>query len=117
MAKKDLSTMTDAEYKLLTPQELMAYNKSLPVIDYETPYVYKPFPKMKFKLETRADGSGTIVTAIATTAKENERFGKEWKDSPLEFGVETAPGAPEIPVQSFSIPVPAPEATGVAARS
>lgn len=108
MAKRDLSTMKDEEYKLLTPQELMQYNQTLPQIDYDDPYIYKPYPKMKFRLvEDAASGTASIQTTIVASEKEDLKLGDKWKNSPLEFGVETAPAAPEMPVQSLTIPVPA----------
>jgi hypothetical protein len=103
----DLSTMKDEEYKLLTPKQLMEYNKSLPKIDYDDPYIHKPYPKMLFRLVENADGTGSIQTTIVEDAAAHAKLPVgEWKNSPSDFGIETAPGAAVQPVETYSIPVP-----------
>lgn len=109
MAKLDLSTMKDEDYKKLSPVDLMKYNKSLPETDYENPYKYQPYPRMKFKKE-----GNEIVQAVCATAEIEKQMGPEWKDSPSEFGVETAPAAAKIPIENVRIPIPAREAIGAA---
>lgn len=118
MAKRDLSTMADAEYKLLSPKELMMYNKSLPEVDYENPYNpdEHPYPKVKYTIEEDEKGARNLVSATVESAKQEDKLGKAWKDNPLDFGVETAPKAADIPVQRVSIPLPAREATDAPAR-
>lgn len=105
MAKLDLSTMTDEQYKKLTPVELMKYNKSMPEVDYENPYQHQPYPRMKFKREGEE-----IIQARCENADVEKQMGPEWKNSPLEFGVETHPAAAAIPVETIRIPIPAREA-------
>jgi len=117
MAKLDLSTMPDAQYKALSAVDLMKYNKSMPEIDYDNPYLHQPYPRTKFKKERMPDGSEEIVSAIAATKEIEEQLGPEWKNSPLDFGVETHPAAAKIPVERIRIPVPAREAIDPAPAS
>jgi hypothetical protein len=97
-----LAKMSDEEYKKLTPLELQAYNNELPETDYANPYSHQPYPKMVYRLN-----NGMVESATVRNEKEHKRLGEEWTESLLSLGVETAPGAPEIAVTGFTIPIPA----------
>jgi len=100
MARKDLSKMTDVEYKALSPQDLMLYNKSLPETDYENPYLHQAFPCWMYR-----KNGGVLDTALVKDEKELIALGKGWEKSPQAFGVQTAPAAPKIPVVAYTIPI------------
>jgi hypothetical protein len=99
MALPDLSKMKDEEYKLLTPEQLMQYNKSMPSIDYANPYQHQPFPKAMYAFAPREGGGGTLRAVLVKDERELARLvkkGGEWKESPADFGIETAQAAPEF---------------------
>jgi hypothetical protein len=93
--------MSDEEYKKLTPLELQAYNNEMPEMDYANPYSHKQFPQMLYRVE-----DGMVQSATVKNEKERKLLGDGWKETLLELGVETAPGAPAIAITNFSFPVP-----------
>jgi hypothetical protein len=107
MALPKLEKLTDEEYKLLTPDRLALYNKDLPQQDYTNPYEHKDYPRMKYRLQKNADGSARLVSATVQDADEEKKLGTEWRRSPSDWKVVTAPAAPEFKVDEFSFDVPA----------
>ena len=100
MARKELAKMTDIEYKSLSAQDLMLYNKSLPEVDYENPYEHQEYPRWMF----RKNGA-VLDTALINSAEDLAKLGKGWEKSPSAFGVQTAPGKPTIEVVPYTIPI------------
>jgi hypothetical protein len=79
-------------------------------MDYERPYFYQPYPKHIYKPATDADGVQRLQAVICNNAKELERFVREgWAESPMAFGVITAPSAPEIKNTGFAFEMPMPK--------
>lgn len=106
-----LGKMKDEDYKLLSPEQLMMYNKDLPVLDYSNPYMHKEFPRAMFHFEAREDGSGTLSVVKVDDEKALSKLlksGGDWRRSPGDWGIETAKGAPEFAISNASIDIPAP---------
>jgi hypothetical protein len=107
--RPDLSKMKDEDYKLLTPRQLMEYNMQFPETDYQNPYnpAEHPYPKAKYRIVSKDDGSRTLQSTTVQNAKQEAKLSDEWKDSPADFGIETAPAAPEIAVTGeFTLDLP-----------
>ncbi len=103
----DLSKLPDDEYKKLSPEMLMRYNKSMPETDYENPYspADHPYPKMKYgRVEER--GRVVLKSVVVNDAREEDKLGKGWKDSPAAHGIETCPGAPAIQDGGYELAIP-----------
>jgi hypothetical protein len=111
MAQPDLSRMKDEEYKLLTPEQLMSYNKVLPTIDYANPYLHQEFPKAMYAFTPRegGGGGGTLKVVKVNDERELAKLTKkgDWRASPADFGLQTAPGAAEFPTADATIEIPA----------
>src|SRR5215831_7401806 len=119
MAKYDaahLSRMPDAEYKRLTPEMLMMYNKEFPTIDYENPYSHQEYPRAMYRLIRLENGQGRLQVAKVNNALEQASLGPGWAKTPKELGIETAPAAPPITIDdTIEITIPGgPEPTPVA---
>jgi hypothetical protein len=117
MAKRDLSKLSDAEYKALSPEELMKYNKTMPEIDYENPYTHREFPKVMYSLvRDEAAGVARLRHTVVANPKAQAELGSDWQDSPAKFGIETAPAAPDRQIDdSYEVPLelaPDPVAVG-----
>ena len=116
MALPDLSKMSDAEYKQLSPRDLARYNVELPKQDYENQYAHQSFPMMLYKVIIEDNGDRMLDTVTITEQKEFDRLAKDgWKRSPKDFGIETAPAAPKLAVSRTSIPLPRVDSTAEAA--
>lgn len=110
-ALPQLSKMSDGDYKKMSPEELMMYNKDLPTQNYETPYCPEehPFPKHLYKPQLIA-GVNQLTSALCENAEDFAGMLKDgWKESPADFNVETAPQAPRIKAAGFSVAMPMPE--------
>lgn len=105
MAKKELGRMSDEEYKALSPEQLMQYNKILPEIDYEHPYQHQEYPRVMYQLVIEPDsGAKRMRTALVKNERELNALGDGWKKSTKEWGVETSPSAPAIQIDdSFDV--------------
>ena len=105
MALPKLGAMSDADYKLLSPEQLMLYNKDLPQFDYDKPYSHQAFPKMVYR--PRTDGSRRLQSQVCDDDKKFAKLTKDgWKESPADFGVITAPAAPQVSETSLEIAMP-----------
>ena len=110
MALPDLGKMKDEDYKRLSPEELMAYNKSMPTFDYANPYQHQAFPKAMYTYVEKEGGGGTLTCVKVKDEKELAKLqkkGGDWRESPADFGIETAVGAPEFAGSDSGIDIPA----------
>jgi hypothetical protein len=118
MAKRpDLSKLTDAQYKALTPEQLLDYNKQLPEVDYSNPYQPSehPYPSMRFALVDTPSGK-RLRTARVNNEAEDKALGEGWEKSLLALGIETAPAAAAVQTEEFEINLP-PESEHASAAS
>lgn len=104
MPLQNLSQMKDEDYKKLSPEELMKYNRPMPEFNYDKPYSHQEHPRMMFR--PRTDGTKRLQSMIAEDAKQQAALEKEgWKKSPADFGVITAPPAKKELDTSSDIPM------------
>jgi hypothetical protein len=101
--------MDDADYKKLSPRQLMEYNMTFPETDYEKPYnpAEHQYPRAKYRIVEDADGNRKLQSTTVANAKQEAKLPPEWKDTPGDHGIETAPAAPELAVSGeFTLDLP-----------
>lgn len=118
MGLEKLSKITDAEYKLLSPQELMAYNREMPEQDYSKQYSHIAYPKAKYQLRDLPGGGQRLVSVEVANREAEAKLVGDWRDNPMAWGVITHPETDPIAVDTgFSFDVPQAIAPQVAVTS
>jgi hypothetical protein len=101
--------MSDEDYKRLTPQDLLMYNRELPEMDYSRQYAHIPYPKAKYQLRDMPGGGQRLVSIEVASAEIEAKLVGDWRDSPSAWGVVTHPEADPVSLESgFSFDVPQP---------
>lgn len=100
MAKQTKNLPIDERWHDKTPLGNMAKNHSYVDGEYlESEYSHQEFPKMKYHpdfVAEKKDGveySYTQVAQQVNSREDEEELGEDWKDSPGELGIITAPDA------------------------
>jgi hypothetical protein len=88
---ESLSKMSDEEYKRLSPQDLMAYNRQMPETDYSKPYLHKAYPKAKYQLRELPGGVRRLVSVEVASAEAEAKLVGDWRDNPTAWGIVTHP--------------------------
>jgi hypothetical protein len=113
MGLPELNKLSDAEYKQLTPEQLMMYNKEMPKMDYDNQYSHKSYPTAQYQLQNNPDGSKRLVSVVVASPEAKAKLIGDWRDTPKDWGVITHPGVdPEImdAGYAFNVPLPSIEA-------
>jgi len=105
MPLQNLSQMKDEDYKKLTPEELMKYNRPMPELNYDKPYSHIEYPSMMYR--PRPDGARRLQSIVCQDEKARAKLLKEgWKNTPGEWGIVTAPAAkPHLIDTDIEIPM------------